>query len=170
MEDNIILFDDWKTRRSDALKNRKNEYLIALITLIILLFISIFALFFHWGLIIFLIISLIGMVSIHIEWLQVKNNHLIIENNRIMITNRFNKTYSYDINFDDIILKIKLPFNIKSGGIILNFYNKSGKLICKYHDMLNCASSLGDKKTLWEEKILSLGIKVVDEEEIIKNK
>ena len=61
MEDNIILFDDWKTRSSDTLKNRKNEYLIALITLIILLFISIFGLFFHWGLIIFLIISLIGI-------------------------------------------------------------------------------------------------------------
>lgn len=169
MEDNIILFDDWKTRRSDTLKNRKNRYLISLITLIILLFISIFGLFFHWGLIIILIIILIGMVSIYIEWLQVKNNHLIIKNNRIMITNRFNKTYSYDINFDDIILKIKLPF-INSGGIILNFYNKSGKLICKYHDMVNYASSLGDKKTLWEEKILSLGIKVVDEQEIIKNK
>ena len=169
MENNIILFDDWKTRRSDTLKNRKNEYLIVLITLIILLFISIFGLFFHWGLIIILIIILIGMVSIYIEWLQVKNNHLIIKNNRIMITNRFNKTYSYDINFDDIILKIKLPF-INSGGIILNFYNKSGKLICKYHDMVNYASSLGDKKTLWEEKILSLGIKVVDEQEIIKNK
>ena len=42
--------------------------------------------------------------------------------------------------------------------------------ICKYEDMLNVASPLGDKKTLWEEKILSLGIKVVDEQEIIKNK
>lgn len=36
--------------------------------------------------------------------------------------------------------------------------------------MLNGASPLGDKKTLWEEKILSFGIKVVDEQEIIKNK
>ncbi len=170
MEDNIILFDDWKTRHSDVLKNRKKEYMITLIALIFVVLISIIGLFFHWGLIIFLIINLIGMVSIYIEWLKVKNNHLIIENNRIMITNKFNKTYSYDINFDDIILKIKLSFNIRSGGIILEFHDKLGKLICKYKDMLNYASSLGDKKTLWEEKILSLGIKVVDEQEIIKNK
>ena len=170
MEDNIILFDDWNIRRSNALKNRKKEYMISLIVIIILFFISFFGVFMHWMLVISLLISLIGLVSIYIEWLKVKNNHLIIEKNSIKITNRFNKTYSYDINFDDIILKITLPFNIRSGGIMLNFHNKSGKLICNYEDMLNYASSLGDEKTLWEEKILSLGIKIVDDQEIIKNK
>ena len=50
------------------------------------------------------------------------------------------------------------------------FLNQDNHQICKYEDMLNGASPLGDKKTLWEEKILSLGIKVVDEQEIIKNK
>ena len=50
------------------------------------------------------------------------------------------------------------------------FLNQDNRQICKYEDMLNGASSLGDKKTLWEEKILSLGFKVVDEQEILKNK
>ena len=50
------------------------------------------------------------------------------------------------------------------------FLNQDNHQICKYEDMLNGASSLGDKKTLLEEKIIWLGIKVVDEQEIIKNK
>ena len=92
-----ILFDDWKLRRENAFKNRKREYIVVSILLGILLFLSIAALFFEFYLLIWLPIVLISILSGWLEWLKIKNNHLIIKNNQIEITNRFNKTKIYNV-------------------------------------------------------------------------
>ena len=165
-----ILFNDWETRIPGAIKYRKKNYILSLLCTSVLFVMSIIGCIFYWEVIVFLLISAIVFIDVILEWLKIKNNHLIIKNNQIEITNRFNKIKIYKINIDNVILKIRSSFNRRSGGIIMIFLNQDNRQICKYEDMLNGASPLGDKKTLWEEKILSLGIKVVDEQEILKNK
>lgn len=157
-------------RIPDAIKYRKKNYILSLLCTLVLFVMSIIGCIFYWEVIVLLLISAIVFIAVIFEWLKIKNNHLIIKNNQIEITNRFNKIKIYKINIDNVVLKIRSSFNRRSGGIIMIFLNQANHQICKYEDMLNGASPLGDKKTLWEEKILSLGIKVVDEQEILKNK
>ena len=165
-----ILFNDWETRIPGAIKYRKKNYILSLLCTSVLFVMSIIGCIFYWEVIVLLLISAIVFIAVIFEWLKIKNNHLIIKNNQIEITNRFNKIKIYKINIDNVVLKIRSSFNRRSGGIIMIFLNQDNHQICKYEDMLNGASPLGVKKNLWEEKILSLGIKVVDEQEIIKNK
>ena len=52
----------------------------------------------------------------------------------------------------------------------MRFYDTNNNFICRYEDMLNFAAPLGEKNTNWEEAILNLKIKIIDDFEIIKNK
>ena len=163
-----ILFDDWKLRHENAFKNRKREYIVVSILLGILLFLSIAALFFEFYLLILLPIVLISILSGWLEWLKIKNNHLIIQNNQIEITDKFNKTRVYEINIKELVIELKHSYN-RSGGIIMKFYDSQHNLICKYEDMLNHAAFLGFEKTNWEIALKALGVPIIDNEEIIKN-
>ena len=51
----------------------------------------------------------------------------------------------------------------------MKFYDSQNNLIFKYEDMLNKASPFGCEKTNWEKSLESLGVKIIDNEEIIKN-
>ena len=169
MEKGGILFDDWETRYDSAFQHRKKAYFFSLICASFLLFISIVGVFIEWPIIVMLVISLATLTSITLEWLKVKNNHLVIRNNAIEVTNRFNKTVIYDINIGEIFLKLRPSFNRRSGGIVMKFYDSKGNLICKYEDMLNGASPFGVERTNWEIRIAALGIRIDDPEGIIKN-
>ena len=85
-----ILFDDWKVREYNAYNNRKKDYFLPFISMIFLLVFSIVCMFFERALIMLFLLFLVCFICICLEWLKIKNNHLIIRNNQIAITNLFN--------------------------------------------------------------------------------
>ena len=168
MIDNI-LFDDWQTRNDDALKQRRGAYTFCLICLSILFLCSGVGAFFELALIAPLVLSFIALIAVLLEWMKVKNNHLVIKSNQLEITNRFNKTKIYKIHIYELSLVLKPPFYQRGGGIIMKFYDAKGNLICKYEDMFNRAAPWGFEKTNWEKSIEGLGIEMIDASGIIKN-
>lgn len=170
MDNNFILFDDWTTRYDGTLKFRKRQYVVGIVCTSFLLLVSLIGIFFEVGMLFFLFISSIAFASVNLEWLKIKNSHLIIKSNQIMVTNKFNKTTVYNIDLNNLVVKLSHSFNLRSGGIVMKFYDMNNNFICKYEDMLNFAAPLGEKNTNWEEAILNLKIKIIDDFEIIKNK
>ena len=169
MDNTCILFDDWSTRRDGLFNGKKIGYVACLICVSLLLIISTIGVFFEFGLIVILVVSLIVIVSLTLEWLKVKHNHLIIRGNQIEITNRFHKTTIYQININNIRLELRHTFNRRSGGMIMKFFDLDGNLICKYEDMLNYPAPYGAAPSDWEKSLWALGIQVKDPENIIKN-
>ena len=92
-----ILFNDWETRIPGAIKYRKKNYILSLLCTSVLFVMSIIGCIFYWEVIVLLLISAIVFIAVIFEWLKIKNNHLIIKNNQIEITNRFNKIKIYKI-------------------------------------------------------------------------
>ena len=169
MQANDILFDDWETRYDAALEYRKKNYIFSLslgcITCLFLLVGS----FFKLSLIMPFFIFLLALISIILEWLKIKNNHLVIKNNQIEITNRFNKTRIYEINAKELVIMLRHSiFNRRSGGIVMKFYDSKKNLICKYEDMLNGITPFGVEKTNWVKSIEALGVKIIDTERILR--
>ena len=167
--DTDIIFDDWKTRKENAFNLRCKDYIVSFIICIILLVLSFIMIFVEFALILFFVLALIGLIVIWFEWLKIKNNHLIIKKDSIIITDRFNRSSVYNVSLSNLKIEIRHSINVKSGGIIMKFYDNNA-LVCKYKDMINIASSFGEEKTTWERKIKSLGIEIVDLSEVIKNK
>jgi hypothetical protein len=170
MENSRILYDDWTTRYDGAVAYRKKAHCLSLMCTGFLLVVSMIGVFIDLGMIVMLVISLIMLTFVTLEWLKIKNNHLIIRENQIEITNKYNKTTVYQINMNDIFLEINHSFNRRSGGIIMKFYDSKANFICKYEDMLNGASPFGVKQTRWEKSVAALDIRIDDPEGIIKNR
>ena len=170
MENRCILFDDWNTRREGLLKGRKIGYALCLICVSLLLVVSTIGVFFELGYIGMLVISLIAMITLTLEWMKVKHNHLVILENQIEITNRYQKTAVYPINITNIRLELRHAFDRRSGGIIMKFFDLDGNLICKYEDMINHPAPYGATPSDWEKSLWALGIDIRDPQNIIKNK
>ena len=168
-EDSNILFDDWKTRNDKAFDYRRKDYVTSFITCLILVIISFIGIFIELGLIVFFVLSLIALIAVVLEWLKIRNSHLLIKKDSIVIWNRFNRSSVYDISLSDLKIELRYSFNKRSGGIVMKFYNNN-KFICKYEDMINGASSFGEKETKWERKIKSLGFEIIDLSGVMKNK
>ena len=168
--ENNILFDDWEVRREGNFNRRKKDYNIASVCIGALCLFSVIGMTFHWFCAISLVLSSITYLFIWLEWLKIKNNHLVIGSNQIEITNRFNKTAIYKIQIDELTIELRHSFNARSGGIILLFCDKDMRTIIKYEDMLNHAAPYGFEKTNWEKGLEKLGVKIIDQTEIIKNK
>ena len=164
-----ILFDDWNVRAEGVLKRRKIQYIFASVPIGILFVLSVIGMFFHLACIVPLVLSVIGYMSILLEWLKIKNNHLIIIKTQIEITNRFHKTKIYPLEIQELTIELRHSFNYRSGGIVMLFYDKNHQVICKYEDMFNHASPYGVQKTNWENALANLGVKIMDPTEIIKN-
>ena len=167
---NNILFDDWNVRCNGIFNRRKKEYHICSVSIGSLFLISIIGMMFHWASIVFLALSLIAYLVIWLEWLKVKNNHLVIRQDQIEVTNRFNKTTIHKIQINELVVELRHSFNQRSGGIIVSFYDKDKHMILKYEDMLNRAAPYGFEKTNWEKGLENLGVEIIDPTEIIKNK
>ena len=168
--ENNILFDDWEVRREGNFNRRKKAYNIASVCIGVLCLFSVIGMTFHWFCAISLVLSSIIYLFIWLEWLKIKNNHLVIRSNQIEVTNRFNKTAIYKIQIDELTIELRHSFNARSGGIILLFCDKDMRTIIKYEDMLNHAALYGFEKTNWEKGLEKLGVKIIDQTEIIKNK
>ena len=161
----IAIFDDWDFRPTSLMKNRKKDYIICLIPIIILFIASVIATIFEWYLCIFIILSLLALISIWLEWLKLKNNHLQITKDTIYITNRFNKIKEYVVDYKECKLELKESVK-RGGGIWLRFLDKNNKLICKYEDMINSPTMYGGKLLPWGQALKSLGITIIDKNEI----
>lgn len=170
MEESRILFDDWATRSDAAFNGRKKAYFFCIICVSFMLIASIIGVFFECGVIVAFVISLIALIYVTLEWLKVKHNHLIIRENQIEITNRFKKTTIYHINTNDMLVELSYPFNRRSGGIIMRFFDSDSNFVCKYEDMLNMAAPFGAEPSDWEKSITALGVQIKDPAEIIKNR
>lgn len=168
--ENNILFDDWEVRREGNFNRRKKDYTIASVCIGVFCLFSVIGMTFHWFCAISLVLSSITYLFIWLEWLKIKNNHLVIRSNQIEVTNRFNKTAIYKIQIDELTIELRHSFNARSGGIILLFCDKDMRTIIKYEDMLNHAAPYGFEKTNWEKGLEKLGVKIIDQTEIIKNK
>nr|MDE6656855.1 hypothetical protein [Anaeroplasmataceae bacterium] len=106
--------------------------------------------------------------SVYLEWLKVKNNHLVITKKSIFITNRFKKKKEYKVDLSNCYLALK-PSVKRGGGIWLQFYDNQDNFICDYEDVFNHASLYGEEPTRWEEAIKELNIPIIDVNEVIKN-
>ena len=169
MENNNVLFDDWQTRPNGALNARRSAYTVCMTFISILFFGSCVGVIFEPAFIAPIFLSVITFSVVFLEWCKVKNNHLVIKNNQIDITNRFNKTTTHIIHVHELTLELRHSINRRSGGIIMKFYDAKGNLICKYEDMFNRTAPWGSKKTNWENNLERLGIKIIDVSGIIKN-
>ena len=168
--ENNILFDDWKVRREGIFNRRKKDYNISFICVGVLCLFSAIGITFHWSCAIFLVLSSIAYLFIWLEWIKIKNNHLVIWSNQIEVTNRFNKTAIYKVQINELAIELRRSFDARRGGIILLFCDKDMRTIIKYEDMLNHAALYGFEKTNWEKGLEKLGVKIIDQTEIIKNK
>ena len=74
------------------------------------------------------------------------------------------------MQIDELVIELRPHFNRRSGGILVLFYDKNHRMICKYEDMLNRAAPYGFEKTIWEKSLEQLGVEIIDITEIIKNK
>ncbi len=146
-----IIFDDWEYRSKINLKYRNIELIVAIIIGIIFFIISIIVTFIEKDAFFVIIFALIYSIIISGEWLRFKNGHLIITKDTIKITNRFNYTKIYFVNYKECILKLSPPS--RRDGIVLKFYDKNNKLICKYRDMLNYAADFKAELTDWEKAL-----------------
>ena len=160
-----IVFDDWIYRSPNAVKNRRNGYLICSIFIWILELISIVSIFFSVYACFALLLAIGSNIVLLFEYWKVKNNHLIITKEAIYITNRFKITKKYLLNYQVCSLEIQRSIK-RGGGIWMKFYDKNGKLLLKYEDMLNRPTMYGGKLLPWGEAIKSLQIPVVDKNDV----
>lgn len=160
-----IVFDDWVYRPDLSIKQRKKEYLICFIPLWMLILVSVIGVFFSLYSLLFLVLAIYANLILLLEYLKIKNNHLIITEHAIYVTNRFNVTKKYLLNYKDCSLEIKKSIK-RGGGIWMKFYDKKGNFLLKYEDMLNTPTMYGGKLLPWGEAIKSLQIPLVDKNEL----
>ena len=160
-----IVFDDWLYRSPNVAKNRRKDYLLCCILIWILELMSIVGLFFSVYACFALLLAIGTNIVLLFEYWKVKNNHLIITKEAIYITNKFKKTRKYLLDYKVCSLEIQRSVK-RGGGIWLKFYDKNGKLLLKYEDMLNNPTMYGGKLLPWGEAIKSLQIPVIDKNDL----
>ena len=155
-----VVFDDWNYRTKESINNIKNDFKLLFIIFGIFTFITLVGMFFSIYVMLFFAIAFIADITILIEYLKILNNHLVITFDAIYITNFFNKTKKYIMDYKTLSLEIKQSVK-RGGGMWLKFF-ENDKLLFKYEDMLNFPVSCGDKLTEWAKAIKSLKIPIKD--------
>lgn len=163
-----VLFDDWLVRNEKLIKSKLKIYHILLASLAIINAAVIIMTIFYWQIIIAELLFLITLICVLCEYLKVKNNHLIIYENKIKIINRFHKEKTIDLIPNQYSITLKYGIN-RGSGLFLIFKDQDGKVITKYEDMMNYPSPYQEAKTEWEIKIKEIGCIINDPNEIIKN-
>ena len=145
----------------------RKDYRLCFVFLLVFLIASIVGLFFSIYIVFMLFLAIYANVALLFQYLKIKNNHLVITTDSIYVTNRFNKTKEYKVNYKDCILEIKQSVK-RGGGIWMKFYDKNNTLLVKYEDMLNAPTMYGGKLLPWGEAIKSLGIQLIDKGNLFK--
>lgn len=175
----IIIFDDWAVRDQKQYKSIYKTYKFVLyMFLIINIFLFVLQLitlcFYEWevSLAVFVMLMIFSIcdVFVYFGWLEIKHNHLIIKPYSIEITDKFNRTQVYFVNYKECELILYKDYHLtRRGGQILTFVDNNGRKVCRYIDVINTESILGNSLTEWEKALVSLGIPVVDKAYVFKN-
>ena len=174
--DEIVVYDDWNVRDQTHYNSICNTYkfliymcLFSTFIVIASLVYMLFAYIDVWFAVVpVLALFIIADVEIYFKWLKVKKNHLVIKSSSIEITNLFNKTKEYIVNYKECELVLKPTFQ-RNNGIRLTFIDTNGRKVCTYVYMINKGSLLGFPLNDWEKALKSLGIRLIDKGYIFKN-
>lgn len=162
-----IVFDDWLYRPEDAIKRRKKAYFICFIPVCILNLMCLIGLFFSlYVLFCFALAIWVDIVWL-LEYLKIKNQHLVITEHAIYVTDRFHVTKKYLLDYKDCSLELKQSVK-RGGGVWLKFYDKNGQLLLKYEDMLNRPARYDGKILPFGEAIKSLQIPLADKDDLFR--
>ena len=164
--DKELLFDDWDVRNPTIYPRRRKEYILLLVYLFLCIVFSSVVSFFYVYVLLALFLFTIPFLCILLQLLIIKNCHIQIYKDRIIITNVFLKKRTIPYCCDKTSILIK--HNIRRIGIVM-FFIENGKTICRYSDSINYASFYQEPKTNWEIRIKEIGLKIIDPQEIIKN-
>ena len=163
-----VLFDDWATRDPAIYARFKKAYAFMFVVIGVLLLIGVIASFFFVYLLIVVLLPTLAFFCLLYEFLRIKNGHIQIYNDKIVIVNAFSKARAIPYVKDKTSLMIKRTFANRPTGIVMTFL-EGEKIICQYKDYINVASMYQAPKTPWEIGIKALGLKIIDPQEIIKN-
>ena len=158
---NQVVFDDWIYRPKNILTSIKKDYFLCFIPIWMFTLISFVSVLFEIYLIFIFALAIFANIVLVFQYLKIKNNHLVITDNSIYVTNRFNKTKKYDINYKECVLEIKKSIK-RSGGIWMKLYDKNKKLLLKYEDMINTPTMYGGKLLPFGVAIKLLEIPIID--------
>jgi len=164
-----IVFDDWLYRSENAIKRRKKEYFICLIPVCILNLMCLIGLFFSLCVLVVFVLAIWVDIVLLLEYLKIKNQHLVITEQAIYVTDRFHITKKYLLDYKDCSLELRQSVK-RGGGIWLKFYNKNGKLLLKYEDMLNRPARYDGKILPLGEAIKSLQIPLIDKNDLFRSR
>lgn len=163
-----VLFDDWTLRDPAIYASYKRVYAFALVAIGVSLLITVIASFFFVYLFILAGLFALTLLCLLYQFLRIKNGHIQIYNDKIVIVNAFSKARVIPYLKDKTSLMLKRTFANRPTGIVMTFF-EGEKIICKYKDYINVASMYQAPKTPWEVGIKALGLKIIDPQEIIKN-
>lgn len=163
-----VLFDDWATRDPAIYARAKRTYAFSFVLIGVLLLIGIIASFFFVYLLFVVLLFASAFFCLLYEFLRIKNGHIQIYNDKIVIVNAFGNKKVIPYVKDKTSLVLKRTFANRPTGIVMTFL-EGEKIICKYKDYINVASMYQAPKTPWEVGIKALGLKIIDPQEIIKN-
>ena len=163
-----VLFDDWATRDPAIYARAMRAHVFAVVLTGVLSLTAVIASFFFVYLFILAGLFALTLLCLLYQFLRIKNGHIQIYNDKIVIVNAFSKARAIPYVKDKTSLMIKRTFANRPTGIVMTFL-EGEKIICKYKDYLNVASMYQAPKTSWEIGIKALGLKIIDPQEIIKN-
>lgn len=93
---------------------------------------------------------------------------MIIKPTSIEITNCFNKTITYNVNYKECSIELENDYLVFRS-IKLTFIDAYGSKVCRYGDLINHPSYLGTPLNDWEKTLVSLGVPLVDKSCVFKN-
>lgn len=169
-----VIFDDWIVRNPTYYKSRIKElkfliYMLLVVDVFVCV-LFIFSLFeeFWYAFIPWIVIFLFTTIMLYLNWLNIKNRHLIIKPTSIEITNCFNKTITYNVNYKECSIELENDYLVFRS-IKLTFIDAYGSKVCRYGDLINHPSYLGTPLNDWEKTLASLGVPLVDKSCVFKN-
>ena len=163
-----VLFDDWATRDPAIYARHKRVYAFSFVLIGVSFLSVVIASFFFVYLFILAGLFALTLLCLLYQFLRIKNGHIQIYNDNIVIVNAFGNKKVIPYVKDKTSLMIKRTFANRPTGIVMTFL-EGEKIICKYKDYINVASMYQAPKTSWEVGIKALGLKIIDPQEIIKN-
>lgn len=163
-----VLFDDWATRSPAIYARIKRAYAFSFVVIGVSSLIVVIASFFFVYILIVVLLFALAFFCLLYQFLPIKNGHIQIYNDKIVIVNAFSKARVIPYVKEETSLMLKRTLSNRPVGIVMSFL-VGDKVVAEYKDYVNCASMYQEPKTAWEIALKSLGLKIIDPHEIIKN-
>lgn len=166
--DEALLFDDWATRNPAIYARIKRAYAFSFVVIGVSSLIVVIASFFFVYLLIVVLLFALAFFCLLYEFLRIENGHLEVYKDKIIIVNAFKNKKVIPYVKEETSLMLKRTLSNRPVGIVMSFL-VGDKVVAEYKDYVNCASMYQEPKTVWEIALKSLGLKIIDPHEIIKN-